>query len=97
MAALVSLIVCLSRGYRKISHYFEEQSATLSELKRHDKEQYLAILRLTIVSEEMPLSERIRAGDCYFKEGGNGGVHRLYESLLKESHLYEKDCCKEEL
>ena len=53
-------------------------------LVEHDKEQHLAILRLTIMSEEMPVSERIIAGDKYVKKGGNGDVKKYYQKLLEE-------------
>ena len=53
-------------------------------LVEHDKEQHLAILRLTIMSEEMPISERIIAGDKYVKKGGNGEVKKYYQKLLEE-------------
>lgn len=56
----------------------------VDRLVEHDKDQYLSILRLTVMSEEMPISERIIAGDKYVKKGGNGEVKHYYETLLKE-------------
>lgn len=44
-------------------------------LTKHDREQYLAILRLTT---------RIIAGQKYIELGGNGDVKKYYEQLLKE-------------
>lgn len=51
---------------------------------RHDRENYLNILRLVIMSEEMPLSERIAAGDKYISLGGNGAVKHKYQDLIKQ-------------
>ena len=56
----------------------------VDKLVEHDEDQYLSILRLTVMSEEMPLSERIIAGDKYVKKGGNGEVKKYYENMLKE-------------
>lgn len=56
----------------------------VDKLVEHDKDQYLSILRLTIMSEEMPISERIIAGDKYVKKGGNGDVKKYYQKLLEE-------------
>ena len=56
----------------------------VDELAEHDKEQYLSILRLTIMSEGMPISERIIAGDKYVKKGGNGDVKDYYQNMLEE-------------
>ena len=56
----------------------------VDKLVEHDEDQYLSILRLTVMSEEMPISERIIAGDKYVKKGGNGDVKKYYEKMLRE-------------
>lgn len=60
---------------------------------KHDIEQYVQILRLVIMTPEMPLSERISAGDTYVNElHRNGAVKQKYNELLqifKEKHLEE--------
>ena len=57
----------------------------LDSMEKHDKKQYLSILRLTIMSEEMPISERIIAGKEYIERGGNGDVQAFYHDFL-ENH-----------
>lgn len=66
---------------RKASKKLEEKVERLLE---HDEDQYLSILRLTVMSEEMPISERIIAGDKYVRKGGNGDVKKYYEKMLAE-------------
>lgn len=56
----------------------------VNTLVEHDEDQYLSILRLTIVEENMPISERIIAGDKYIKKGGNGDVKKYYQKMLLE-------------
>ena len=56
----------------------------VDKLVEHDKEQYLSILRLTIMNEDIPISERIIAGDKYIKAGGNGDVKKYYQQMLAE-------------
>ena len=56
----------------------------VDRLVEHDEDQYLSILRLTIMSEEMPISERMIAGDKYVKKGGNGDVKSYYKKLIEE-------------
>ena len=58
--------------------------AKVDKLVEHDKEQYLSLLRLTIMAEGMPISERIIAGDRYIKLGGNGDVKKYYQQMLTE-------------
>ena len=58
--------------------------AKVDKLVEHDEEQYLSILRLTIMNEEMPITERIVAGRKYSEKGGNGEVKKYYENMLRE-------------
>lgn len=57
----------------------------IQSMDRRLRENHLSILRLTIISEEMPLSERISAGDEYTKLGGNGAVRHRYEQLIEKN------------
>ena len=62
----------------------EELLNKVNTLVEHDEDQYLSILRLIIVEENMPISERIIAGDKYIKKGGNGDVKKYYQQMLLE-------------
>lgn len=58
--------------------------AKVDKLVEHDEDQYMSILRLTIMNSEMPISERIIAGDKYVKKNGNGDVKKYYQRILEE-------------
>lgn len=73
--------VTVKASQKKANAELLEKVNTLVE---HDEDQYLSILRLTIVEENMPISERIIAGDKYIKKGGNGDVKKYYQQMLKE-------------
>ena len=73
----VTVIVSNKKANQKLE-------AKVDKLVEHDEDQYLSILRLTIMSEEMPISERIIAGDKYVKKGGNGEVKKYYQKMLEE-------------
>ena len=73
----VTVIVSNKKANKKL-----EQK--VDKLVEHDEDQYLSILRLTIMSENMPISERIIAGDKYVKKGGNGDVKKYYQKMLEE-------------
>lgn len=62
----------------------KKMAAQVAKLEDHQKKNYLGILRLTIMSEEMPVSERIIAGKEYIDHGGNGDVKKFYQEFLKE-------------
>lgn len=51
-------------------------------LKEHSLENYLGIKRLTVMSHDMPIGERIVAGNDYIKAGGNGEVKQYIEKEL---------------
>ena len=53
-------------------------------LVEDNKDQSLSILRLTIYEENLPISERIIAGDKYLKKGGNGDTKKYYMKMLEE-------------
>ena len=73
----VTVIVSNKRANKKLVQ-------KVDKLVEHDEDQYLSILRLTIMSENMPISERIIAGDKYVKKGGNGDVKKYYQKMLEE-------------
>ena len=79
--ALVSAIALI---VQKVGKPIAELLQEVRTLTKHDREQYVAILRLTIMSPDMPISERIIAGRRYINLGGNGDVKKYYEQLLKE-------------
>lgn len=79
--ALVSAVGLIAQKVGKPIVKLLNQVKVLTE---HDREQYLAILRLNTVSRDMPISERIIAGQKYIELNGNGDVKKYYEQLLKE-------------
>lgn len=62
----------------------------IEKTEEYERENYMSTLRLTIMSEEMPLDERIAAGDKYIANGGNGSVRHKYEQLIKQLDKEDK-------
>lgn len=77
----------------KVYKFIRKWEKWIETKDKHDREQYVQILRLVIMTPEMPLSERIAAGDIYVNElHKNGGVKQKYNELLyifKEEHREE--------
>lgn len=87
------------KGWRfivKLSNTTKALNNTLTDLKTHSHENYMGILRLTIMSNEMPIGERIVAGHKYLKEGGNGEVKTFLKNefniteTVDEAEHYKK-------
>lgn len=52
----------------------------------------LHILKLAVLNDNLPLTDRINAGEQYIKLGGNGFIKKKYEHLLDE---YERNNSKD--
>ena len=89
LTSLTVIITTLITAYKVIRKW----EIWVEKKDKHDIEQYVQILRLVIMSPEMPLSERIAAGDTYVNElHRNGAVKQKYNELLgkfKAEHLEE--------
>lgn len=73
----------------KVNNTTKALNDTLTDLKTHSHENYMSLLRLTIMSEEMPIGERIVAGHKYLKEGGNGEVKSFLKSKFNIEETVE--------
>ena len=71
---IIGGVVAIWRFIVKLSNTTRELNQTLEDLKMHSDENYMGILRLTIMSHEMPIGERIVAGHKYLANNGNGEV-----------------------
>lgn len=81
---ITALVTIIGSVYKYIYKPIHTVLLEFRQIKEYQHADYLCTLRLTIMSEEMPLEERIAAGDKYLAEGGNGTVKHKYEQLLKE-------------
>ena len=86
IGAAASVVGGLIVALRKADKKFDAVVNDITVLKEHSKENYLGIKRLTVMSHDMPIGERIIAGDDYIKAGGNGDVKHYIE---KELHINE--------
>ena len=82
--AVAGAIAALVAAARKIIAPIKDMHAKINKIAEHDHDQYLSILRLTVMSPEMPISERLIAGKKYIDAGGNGDVKQYYKQLLKD-------------
>lgn len=86
LSVILTAIVTAYKFVRKWDKWVKQKD-------KHDIEQYVQILRLVIMTPEMPLCERIAAGDTYVNElHRNGAVKQKYNELLqrfKTEHLEE--------
>lgn len=84
VGAAITAFLGLWRLITAFVHFLDDIKTDIKELKDHSHENYLGIKRLTVMSHDMPIGERIVAGDDYIKAGGNGDVKHYIE---KELHI----------
>lgn len=82
--AVAGAIAALVAAAKKIIAPIKDMHTKINKIAEHDHDQYLSILRLTVMSSEMPISERLIAGKKYIDAGGNGDVKQYYKQLLKD-------------
>lgn len=88
LISLAGVIITVVVGNKKTEKSIKENTsldelkADIKELKEHSRENYLGIKRLTVMSHDMPIGERIVAGHDYIKAGGNGDVKHYCEEEL---------------
>ena len=93
VAAVISAATVVLTAIITAYRFIRKWDKWVKQKDKHDIEQYVQILRLVIMTPEMPLSERIAAGDTYVNElNRNGAVKQKYNELLqrfKNEHLEE--------
>ncbi len=82
VGGVVSALTIITATSIKIYKFIRKWEKWVEEMSEHSLDNYLSVKRLTIMSHEMPISERIAAGEKYIKAGGNGEVKHKYEELL---------------
>ena len=90
-AVLTAVIAIVSAVYKYLYKPWRKFLDDFAQMKNHQTWTYHNTLRLMIMSEEMPIEERIAAGDKYVNEEHlNGKVKRTYENLI-DRWEHEKD------
>ena len=85
IASVITAVTVIATTFITAYKVIRKWEKWVEKKDKHDIEQYVQILRLVIMSPEMPLSERISAGDTYVKElQRNGAVKQKYNELLQK-------------
>ena len=80
ISVIVGFTIKFFNKINKLIEAINEYSSKVEKVQEHSEENYMSILRLVIMSPEMPIGERINAGYKYLENNGNGEI----KSYLKE-------------
>ena len=87
-AAIITAGAVVWKFITGVVHKIDTLKDDIQDLKDHTKENYLSGLRLTIMSSDMPIGERIVAADKYIRAGGNGEVKKYAINELHINDIY---------
>ncbi len=78
--AITAILILIGMILSKIKKIFK----MFNQIKEHTEENYLNNLRLVIMSPDMPIGERLAAGEKYINAHGNGEVKAFYKKIQNE-------------
>lgn len=94
ITAITVIVTGLWKMYslaRKVEEKLESYDKNLEQLNLH-------LNKMALLDKNMPLVDRLHAGEWYLKHGGNGLGKKVYEQLLKDvdvsvykNEAFEKD------
>lgn len=74
-----------------ITKMLSKLTKDIERIDKHSHETYISMLRLTIMSSDMPLGERIVAANTYIKQGHNGEVKQFAIEELHVNDIHHND------
>lgn len=84
IASLVGAITAIGTFLYKLYNFIKKLDDRYEEVNATIKQNTIYILKIAIMSDEMPLIDRIHAGELYIAMGGNGMVKKKLNQLMQE-------------
>ena len=84
IASIVTAITVISSTCFKVYKFFRNLEKKYDEMNDILKNNTLYILKIAVLDEQLPLTDRLKAGELYMDLGGNGAVKKKYQELLTE-------------
>lgn len=84
IASIVTALTVISSTCFKVYKFFRNLEKKYDEMNDILKNNTLYILKIAVLDEQLPLTDRLKAGELYMDLGGNGAVKKKYQELLTE-------------
>lgn len=84
IASIVTAITVISSTCFKVYKFFRNLEKKYDEMNDILQKNTLFILKIAVLDEQLPITDRLHAGELYMDLGGNGAVKKKYQELLKE-------------
>lgn len=92
IAAIITAIGVIVGAVLKIHSVLNRLEEKFDDYDDMLKENTLHILKMALLSEDLPITDRINAGKRYLELGGNGYGKIVYNQLIKR--IEEEQCNK---
>jgi len=92
LTTIINLVMTMWRPLHKIAKSYKSMQDTLELHTAHLRKNYMALLRLVMFTDVLPLEERVNAGEKYLKADGNGTAKVQHETNVAE--LRERSICE---
>ena len=83
-ASVVTALTAITAFLFKIYNFFRKLEIKYDEMNDLLKSNTIHLLKIAVLDDKLPLTDRLHAGEQYIKMGGNGTIKRIYEKLLNE-------------
>ena len=90
-ASVITAVTGIGAFLYKTYSFFRGLEEKYDSMNDTIKQNTIYILKIAIMSEEMPLVDRIHAGEAYIQMGGNGMVKKKLNQLIEEYEDREKN------
>lgn len=84
IASILTALTGIGAFLYKMYSFFRNIEEKYEQMNKAIKQNTIYILKIAIMSEEMPLIDRIHAGEQYVSMGGNGLVKKKLNQLVEE-------------
>ena len=84
IASIVTALTVISTTCFKVYKFFRNLEKKYDEMNDILKNNTLFILKIAVLDEQLPITDRLHAGELYMDLGGNGAVKKKYQELLNE-------------
>ena len=94
LATIYKTTSFIAKKVKTCIKFFTDLNKKIEAVEQHCYENYITDLKLIIMSEEMPIGERLQAGEKYVALGLNGEIKAKYKLLQqeyeREAHAHEE-------
>lgn len=87
IASIITAVTVIVTFLFKLYKFFRTLEGKYDDMNELLKSNTIHLLKIAVLDDKLPLTDRIHAGEQYIKLGGNGFIKKKYERLLEE---YEK-------